>query len=130
MITDPISDMLTRIRNGARARKAEVLIPFSRIKFEIAKLLKHENFLTEVETVTEGTLQQIKVVLKYEGKTPVLKEVNRISTPGRRVYAGKDELPIVLNHLGIAVISTSQGIMTNKQARRAGLGGEVLCELW
>lgn len=130
MITDPISDMLTRIRNGARARKAEVLIPFSRIKFEIAKLLKHENFLTEVETITEGNLQQIKVVLKYEGKTPVLKEVNRISTPGRRVYAGKDELPIVLNHLGIAVISTSQGIMTNKQARRAGLGGEVLCELW
>jgi len=130
MMTDPISDMLTRIRNAALARKAEVVMPFSKLKFEIAKLLKHENFATEVEKVEDGNFPKLKVTLRFDGKQPALHEIKRISTPGRRVYAPKQDLPIVMNNIGIAIISTSQGLMTNKQARRAGVGGEVICEIW
>ncbi len=130
MYTDPISDMLTRIRNASAARKAEVLIPFSKLKFEIAKLLKHEDYVESVEKVEDGKFPQIKVTLKYDGKKPGLTQIKRVSTPGKRVYVTKETLPKVLNNLGIAIISTSQGLMTNKQAQRAGVGGEVLCELW
>lgn len=130
MITDPISDMLTRIRNASAARKSEVLIPFSKLKFEIAKLLKHENYVSEVEKTEEGAFPQIKVVLNYQGRTPAIRGIQRVSTPGRRVYVTKDNIPTVLNGLGISIISTSQGVMTNKQAKRAGLGGELMCELW
>jgi small subunit ribosomal protein S8 len=130
MFTDPISDMLTRIRNAGATRKIEVSIPFSKLKFEIAKLLKHENFVENVESVSEGTLKSIKVTLKYEGKQSVIHSLRRVSKPGQRVYASKEELPIVLNNLGIAILSTSRGLMTNKQAKRDNIGGEVLCEVW
>lgn len=130
MITDPISDMLTRIRNASAVRKADVLIPNSKLKQEIAKLLKHENFIGDFEVLTEGVFPQLKISLKYEGKEPAINHIERISTPGRRTYVAKDELPIVLNGMGVAIISTSSGLMTNKQAKRAGVGGELLCKIW
>jgi len=130
MITDPISDMLTRIRNASAVRKAEVLMPNSKLKFEIAKLLKHENFITDVEVLSEGAFPQMKITLKYEGKEAAINHIERISTPGRRSYVAKDELPVILNGMGVAIISTSSGLMTNKQAKRAGVGGELICKIW
>jgi len=131
MNTDPIADMLTRIRNAQAVNKKEVLIPFSKIKFEIAKILKHEDYINEVEKIEEGKFPQVKIELKYKDKkTPVIREIRRISKPGYRVYVNKGKIPVVLNNLGIAIISTSQGLMTNKEARRKGVGGEILCEIW
>jgi len=130
MITDPISDMLTRIRNASAVRKSEVLMPFSKLKFEIAKVLKHENYIVNVERIEEGKFPKLKVKLKYDGKISSIQNIKRVSTPGRRIYVSKEEIPTVLNRLGIAILSTPQGLMTDKQARRAGIGGEVLCELW
>lgn len=130
MITDPISDMLTRIRNASAVRKSEVLMPFSKLKFEVAKLLKHENYIADVEKIERGSFPELKVTLQYTGKKPAIQKINRVSKPGHRVYVAKTEIPTVLNGLGIAIISTSQGLMTNKQAKRAGLGGEIMCEIW
>lgn len=129
MITDPISDMLTRIRNASAVKKAEVIIPFSKIKYEISKILAAENYIEKVEDVNEKE-NNFKIILKYSDNTPVIKNLKRISKPGRRVYVNKDELPYVLNNIGIAVISTSQGLMTNKQARKKGVGGELIFEIY
>lgn len=131
-MTDPIADMLSRIRNASAVKKPEVIIPFSKVKFNIAKILKHENYLDGLEVVeTQKGINQLVVKLKYDEKgKSVIQSIKRISKPGCRLYAGKGELPKVLNNLGIAVISTSQGLMTNKEARQKGLGGEIICELY
>ncbi|OGY41679.1 MAG: 30S ribosomal protein S8 [Candidatus Buchananbacteria bacterium RBG_13_39_9] len=131
MITDPIADMLTRIRNAQKVKKQEVLMPFSNLKFEIAKILKHENYVENVEKVSESKFPQIKIVLKYDNdKQPAIMTINRVSKPGQRVYISKNNIPSILNNYGIAIISTSAGLMTNKEARRKGIGGEILCEVW
>jgi small subunit ribosomal protein S8 len=133
-MTDQIADMLTRIRNAQAVKKAEVVLPFSKFKFSLAELLVKEGWLGAVEKTEQGEKRvndEIKIKLKYNksGK-PVIMSLKRISKPGRRVYADYEHLPYVLNGLGIAVVSTSRGLMTNKEARRAKIGGEILCEIY
>ena len=129
-MTDPIADMLTRIRNAMAVKKPEVLIPFSNLKMEIARILKEGNWIESYEK-QEDKFFNIKIVLKYdEAGKPAITSIKRISSPGRRVYVNKNKLPRVLNNLGIAIISTSQGLRTNKDAKKQGLGGEVLCEIY
>lgn len=131
MMTDPIADMLTRVRNALAVSKAEVVLPFSKIKYEVAKILKKEGYLSEAEKVEEQFPPVLKLVLKYNANAaPAITHIKRISKPGRRVYLSCENLPYVLNDLGIAVLSTSKGVMTNKQARRAKIGGEYICEVW
>ncbi|RUM88430.1 MAG: 30S ribosomal protein S8 [Thermodesulfatator sp.] len=131
MMTDPIADMLARIRNALMARHKTVEIPASRIKREIARILKEEGYIEDYEFVAEGPQGKIVITLKYdEDRRPVIAGLKRVSKPGRRVYAGVKKLPRVLGGLGIAIISTSQGIMTDHEARRRGVGGEILCEVW
>ena len=130
-ITDPIADMLTRIRNGVNARHDEVVIPASRVKVEMAKILKDEGFIADYVVESDEQFKTIKVVLKYgPNDEKVITNLKRISKPGLRVYANVDNIPRVLNGLGIAMISTSQGIMTDKQARAKQIGGEVLAYVW
>src|SRR6056297_235684 len=129
MIIDPIADMLTRIRNAGMANNKEAIIPFSKIKWQILQLLKKEGYIANVEKVQDVFLS-IKVEIKYnENNKPFIRRIDRISKPGRRVYKGYKNLPIVLNGLGLAVISTSHGILTNNEARKKKIGGEVLCEI-
>jgi len=130
MVTDPIADMLTRIRNAVQAHHETVDIPASKEKVEIAKILKNEGFITEYEV--NGDLKKtITITLKYtKGNQKVISGVKRISKPGLRIYAQADKLPRVLNGLGIALISTSKGIMTDKKARELGVGGEVIAYIW
>jgi len=131
VINDPIADMLTRIRNGLIARHDSVMIPASNMKKAIAKILLDEGYIKSVDYVDDGLQGQIKVTLKYaNGKESVIKGLKRISKPGLRVYARNDELPKVLGGLGIAIVSTSKGVMTDKAARNAGVGGEVLAYIW
>ncbi len=130
MITDPISDFLTRLRNAQSAEHETTTVPGSRIKLAIAKLLQREGYLEAVSEKTEGVKKTITVTLKYVGKTPAIRAITRTSKPGLRVYRKASELPRVLSDQGIAVVSTSAGIMTNKEARRRKLGGEVLCEIY
>ena len=126
---DPISDMLTRIRNAVMANKSDVIIPSSRIKFAIAEILKREKFVSSVEFLEAEN--KFKVSLKYNAEgMPIIRNLKRISTPGRRVYAPKDNLPKVLGGSGISIISASQGLMTEREARQAGVGGEILCEIF
>lgn len=138
-MTDPIADMLTRTRNAVAARHAFMLVPASKTKLAIARILKEEGYVTDVEIVksepgkdkSAAPQQDIRIWLKYAGgKESVISGIERVSKPGQRVYVGKDNLPHVMGGLGIAVISTSQGIMTEQKARRLGLGGEVLCRIW
>jgi small subunit ribosomal protein S8 len=130
-ISDPIADMLTRIRNASRARHAEVVVPASRTKREIARILKDEGFIADVVEDRDGSVAILHLKLKYvDGKVPVVSGLKRISKPGLRVYAGKTDIPRVLGGLGIVIVSTSQGIMTGAQAKRAQLGGEVLAYVW
>jgi small subunit ribosomal protein S8 len=130
-VSDPIADMLTRIRNASRARHLEVIVPASRTKREIARILRDEGFIADVSEERAGPQQQLRLQLKYvDGKAPVVSGLKRISKPGLRVYARKTEIPRVLGGLGIVIISTSQGIMTGSQANKAQLGGEVLAFVW
>jgi len=131
MVTDPIADMLTRIRNANQMRYKEVEVPASKMKIEIARILKEEGFINDYK-VKKNEVQSILVLsLKYsEKKERVITGLKRISKPGLRVYAKAEELPRVLNGLGIAIVSTSKGVMTDKQARRESLGGEVLAFVW
>jgi small subunit ribosomal protein S8 len=130
-VSDPIADMLTRIRNASRARHQEVLLPASRTKREIARILREEGFIAEVAEERERDQQVLRLTLKYvDGKAPVVSGLKRISKPGLRVYARKTDIPRVLGGLGIVIVSTSQGIMTGAQARKAQLGGEVLAYVW
>jgi small subunit ribosomal protein S8 len=129
--TDPIADMLTRIRNASAARHKELTIPSSKVKREIARILAEEGFIDSWSTAANGVQDQLTVRLKYvEGRTPVVSGLKRISKPGLRVYARKTEIPRVLGGLGLAILSTSRGIMTGSQARKLNLGGEVLCYVW
>lgn len=129
-ITDPIADMLTRIRNANQERHATVDIPYSKTKKAIADILLNEGFVKAVDVLEEGTHKTIRVTLKYENKTRVLQGLKRISKPGLRIYANVEELPRVLNGLGIAIISTSKGIMTDKEARKQNVAGEVMAYIW
>ena len=130
-ISDPIADMLTRIRNASRARHPEVVVPASRVKREIARILVEEGFIATVSEEREGVHSVLRLRLKYvDGKAPVVSGLTRISKPGLRVYARKTDIPRVLGGLGIVIVSTSQGIMTGAQARKAELGGEVLAYVW
>ena len=129
--SDPIADMLTRIRNASMARHRELTLPSSRIKREIARILVDEGFIESFTTQQDGVQEMLTVQLKYvEGRTPVVSGLKRISKPGLRVYARKTEIPRVLGGLGLAILSTSRGIMTGSQARKLNLGGEVLCYVW
>jgi small subunit ribosomal protein S8 len=130
-VSDPIADMLTRVRNASRARHTEVLVPASRTKREIARILKEEGFIADVREEREGPAQLLRLELKYvDGKVPVVSGLKRISKPGLRVYAQKTEIPRVLGGLGIVIVSTSKGIMTGSQAKQAQLGGEILAYVW
>ena len=128
-LTDPVADMFTRIRNAALAAHIEVAVPLSRLKMEIAKLLHQEGYLRGFQLVGKGLELRLRLSYDEHGE-PIVKGLKRVSKPGRRVYVGKDELPRVLGGLGIAVISTTQGIMTDREARRRGIGGEVIGEVW
>ena len=131
VMTDPIADMLTRIRNANAALHETVEIPASRMKAAVLEILKEEGFVKSVETVESGKHTALKVTLKYgSNNEKVITGIKRISKPGLRVYAKKEELPRVLGGLGIAVISTSKGVMSDKRARKEGLGGEVLAYVW
>ena len=127
MMTDPIADMLTRIRNGQAAAKQAVSMPSSRLKCAIAQVLKDEGFITDFASGEVNGKAELTVTLKYHDGKPVIDMIQRSSRPGLRVYRGKDELPRVQNGLGVAIISTSRGVMSDRQARAAGEGGEVLC---
>ena len=129
-MTDPIADMLTRIRNANQNRAASVEVPVSNVKLEIARILKDEGFIENYEVTGEGVQKMMTLTLKYKNKERVITGLKRISKPGLRVYAGADEIPSVLNGLGIAIISTSKGIMTDKEARANCLGGEVIAYVW
>jgi small subunit ribosomal protein S8 len=126
-MTDPIADMLTRIRNAQKARKETVAFPASRLKLAIVEVLQQEGFIDSIDTEEEGVQRSIRVRLKYHRSLPVIERIDRVSRPGLRVYAGASELPRVQGGLGIAIVSTSGGVMTDRQARDQGRGGEVLC---
>ncbi len=131
---DPIADMLTRIRNALTARKLELNIPKSKIKVEIARILKEEGYIEDYSVGDESPIPMINISLKYFGsrreRRPVITQLQRVSKPGRRVYRKRSELPIVLSGTGIAIVTTPSGVMTAQQARRNGVGGEVLCYIW
>jgi small subunit ribosomal protein S8 len=130
MITDPISDLLTRLRNAQSAGHDAVNAPSSKVKLEIAKILKDEGYLSEVSVTHDGPKSTLHVGLIYNGRKPKIRHIKRISTPGRRVYKKSTELPRVLSDMGIAIVSTSAGLMTNKTARKRHLGGEIICEIY
>lgn len=126
-MTDPIADMLTRVRNGQKARKVIVSMPYSTVKSAVARVLKDEGYIVGYEESGEGAEKQLSVELKYYEGTPVIEKVQRVSKPGLRVYRGKEDLPKVLGGLGVAIVSTSAGVMSDRQAREQGIGGEVIC---
>ncbi len=130
MISDPVGDMLTRIRNAALAHKKNVELPSSKLKVAVAKLLVKEGYLTSAEEETNEQGQVLKLVLTYEGKEPLLTGIKRISKPGLRWYINKKKIPMVMGGAGIAILSTPQGIMSGKDAKIKGVGGELLCEVW
>ena len=130
LVNDPIADMLTRIRNANQMRSSNVEVPASKMKLEIAKILKEEGFIVNYKVDKKDVQDVINIELKYVDKERVITGLKRISKPGLRVYAKADQLPRVLNGLGIAIVSTPQGVMTNKQAKEKNLGGEVLAYIW
>ena len=129
-LTDPIADFLTRLRNAASSHRADVKLPHSKIKEEIARILKEEGYIAEYEVDHSSRPAVLKVTMKFVNRTPALTGVKRVSKPGLRVYASKTDIPRVLGGLGVVIVSTSQGIMTGAQARKAQLGGEVLAYVW
>ncbi|MDP1697480.1 MAG: 30S ribosomal protein S8 [Xanthomonadaceae bacterium] len=126
-MTDPIADMLVRIKNGAAVGKSSVSMPASRVKLAIAEVLKSEGYVSDARVSGEGAKKTLEIVLKYYEGRPVIERLQRVSRSSLRQYRGKDDLPKILNGLGTAIISTSKGIMTDRQARTAGVGGEVIC---
>lgn len=129
-VTDPIADFLTRIRNAVKARKKVVNIPSSNMKVRMAELLKENNFITDFSVTEDNKQNVITISLKYVDEVPSISGLKRISTPGLREYVAQDNVPRVLNGLGVAFISTSKGLMTDKQARKEAVGGEVICHIW
>jgi small subunit ribosomal protein S8 len=130
MVTDPIADMLTRIRNGLMARHDNVLVPMSKMKLAIAKILKEEGFISDYTVLKSGQHRVIKIALKYMDNQPAITGLERVSKPGLRVYVGRREIPRVYGGLGISIVSTSRGLMVGKDAWRQNLGGELLCYVW
>jgi len=129
--TDPIADMFTRIRNGSKAKFEKVDIPFSKMKREVAKILKEEGFIKNFKVVADEDQHEVlRVFLKYDASRKEVIHIRRISRPGRRIYVGKDRISSVMTGLGISILSTPQGILTDKSARKANVGGEVLCHVW
>jgi small subunit ribosomal protein S8 len=126
-MTDPIADMLTRIRNGQKARMVSVSMPASKAKEAVAQVLKDEGYITGYSCDGEGATKSLSVELKYFEGAPVIERIQRASRPGLRIYRGKEDLPKVLGGLGVAIVSTSAGVMSDRQAREKGIGGEVLC---
>jgi small subunit ribosomal protein S8 len=129
-VTDPIADFLTRIRNGARAEKPEVLVPYSRIKAEIARILKDEGYITDYTIDTSGAHPRIKVTNKLVNRSSAITGLRRVSRPGLRRYVGADEIPRVLGGMGLAILSTSRGVLSGRDARKQKLGGELLAYVW
>ncbi len=130
-MTDPIADLLTRIRNGNKAKFEKVAVPSSKIKVNLVEILKQEGYITNYEIVKDECQDKIEISLKYDlNKQSIITGLKRISKPGLRIYVGKDDVPRVLNGIGIAILSTSSGLFTDRNARKKGLGGEVLCEVW
>lgn len=132
MTTDPIADMLTRIRNGYAAHKHEITLPYSKLKHAVAEILVQERFITSIEKVAEGKagFPDLKIRLKYEQGRPAITAIDRWSKPGHRVYKKSEEIPTIQSGYGIAILSTSQGVMTNKKAKSLGIGGEIVCKVW
>lgn len=128
-MTDPIADMLTRIRNAALVHKKEITVPFSKLKFAIATVLVREGYVAKVEEVKTG-LPQLVISLKYMNGQPVIQHLKRVSTPGHRKYVKREEIRTVLNGMGVGILSTPRGIMTDKEARKANIGGEYICEVY
>jgi small subunit ribosomal protein S8 len=129
MTNDPIADLLTRLRNATRARKAEMLVPYSRIKADLTAILKKEGYIIDFEVVSEGH-PQIRIVNKFVDKIPAITGLKRVSRPGLRRYVGSDDIPRVLSGMGISILSTSRGVLTGRDARRQKLGGELLAFVW
>jgi small subunit ribosomal protein S8 len=129
-VTDTVSDFLTRIRNAGQARHKETEVPASKLKLAIAKILKEQGYIADYEFIDDNLQGKIKVTLRYYKREPAIKELKKVSKPGRRIYAPAGRLPRVKNGLGIAIISTSKGVMTDKQARINNVGGEILCTIW
>lgn len=129
-LTDPIADMLTRIRNANAVMHEKVDVPHSNIKERLTEILKEEGYISNYKVVTDGNKKNIRIYLKYVGKERVIKGIKRISTPGRRVYSPVEEMPRVLSGLGIAIVSTSKGIVTDRVARKENIGGEILAFVW
>jgi small subunit ribosomal protein S8 len=131
MLSDPIADMLTRVRNALGARHSKVEIPASKVKVEIARILKEEGYITNYRVAEEEGKQTIKVYLKYQpDSTPVISRLDRVSKPGRRVYKGSKRIPSVIGGMGVNILTTSRGVMTDKKARQAGVGGEIICSIY
>lgn len=129
-VTDQIADYLTRIRNAGSAGHKSVLIPSSKLKVATSEILKEQGFINDFELINEKGRAYIKISLRYFNREPAIREVKRISKPGRRIYVSADNLPRVRNGLGVAIISTSKGVMTEKQAKKFNVGGEVICSVW
>ena len=129
-LTDPIADYLTRIRNALKAKKNYVDVPSSNMKKAITKILMDEHYIRDYIIIDDGLQGDIRIYLKYDHGNPVISNINRVSKPGLRKYVGVDNVPRVLNNLGIAIVSTPVGVITNKEARRRHVGGEVLCYIW
>ena len=126
-MSDPIADMLTRIRNAQMVQKTSVVMPSSKLKVAIAQVLKDEGYVESFSVVGEATKPQLEVVLKYYAGRPVIEHIERVSRPGLRIYKGRHDIPNVMNGLGVAIVTTPKGVMTDRKARQAGIGGEVLC---
>ena len=126
-MSDPIADMLTRIRNAQLAEKLSVAIPSSRVKVSIAQVLKDEGYIEDFQVRGEEGKSTLEIALKYYAGEPVIEKIERVSRPGLRIYKGRDDIPTIMNGLGIAIVSTSKGVMTDRKARATGVGGEVLC---
>lgn len=129
-MTDPIADMIIRIKNSVMAGRTELLMPHSKMKMALAKILKDFNYIEDFKMVEEGAFKQIKITLKYIGKTAAISGVKRISKPGRRIYKSSVTIPRTLNGYGLTIVSTNQGLMDSKSARKNNVGGEVLCQIW
>ena len=131
MMTDPIADMLNRISNGLLARHKQVTLPSSKIKVAVARILKEEGYIKNYQVTRDEPQPSLRIVLKYDDdRQPIISKIRRVSKPGRRMYVGRDDIPWVLNGMGVAILSTPRGIITGQQARRLNVGGEVLCYVW
>lgn len=130
MVTDPIGDMLAQIKNASLARKAEIVLPFSSMKFSVASILSKEGYVGRVEKFGTDPKAQLRIALRYDEEEPVVTDLKRKSKPGMRVYIGKTAIPSVVGGMGISILSTPLGVMTGREAKKQGVGGELLCEVW